>query len=122
MEASEDKTLDKTKPGNEDKTTSRNVDRLLPRGMQRKRSSQGPQGSCQPKKARDGTEEMMILRNLVPMLRDQRDSRLSQMDIIQETINYIDQLHKRVAQRMVSQTQVILECKYYENESITLSF
>merc|ERR1719232_1096573 len=44
---------------------------------------------------------MRKLQSLVPSLRD-FESGLSQVDIIEETISYIDQLHKRIAERMVS--------------------
>merc|ERR1719410_31919 len=45
---------------------------------------------------------MKKLKSLVPSLRDFESGGLSQVDIIEETISYIDQLHKRIAERMVS--------------------
>ena len=92
--------------GSNKEEKSSNGDRLMPRGMKRKRSLRESERS-ESKRVKDGSEEMMILRSIVPVLRDQPgEERISQFDIIQETINYIDQLHKRVAQRMVNQTQV----------------
>ena len=97
---------DVSRNGSNKEEKSRNGDRLMPRGMKRKRSLRESERS-ESKRVKDGSEEMMILRSIVPVLRDQPgEERISQFDIIQETINYIDQLHKRVAQRMVNQRQV----------------
>ena len=97
---------DVSRNGSNKEEKSSNGDRLMPRGMKRKRSLRESERS-ESKRVKDGSEEMMILRSIVPVLRDQPgEERISQFDIIQETINYIDQLHKRVAQRMVNQTQV----------------
>ena len=97
---------DVSRNGSNKEENSSNGDRLMPRGMKRKRSLRESERS-ESKRVKDGSEEMMILRSIVPVLRDQPgEERISQFDIIQETINYIDQLHKRVAQRMVNQTQV----------------
>ena len=78
-----------------------NTDRLLPRGYQRKRKS-SLREKCESKKSKEGEEEMKKLKSLVPSLRDFESGGLSQVDIIEETISYIDQLHKRIAERMVS--------------------
>ena len=78
-----------------------NTDRLLPRGYQRKRKSSSRE-KCESKKSKEGEEEMKKLQSLVPSLRDFESGGLSQVDIIEETISYIDQLHKRIAERMVA--------------------
>lgn len=81
-----------------------NIDRLRPRGRERnpKRPSSDSE-SNERKKQKEGHEEMEKLKTLVPMLR-LRDGRVSQMDIIEETISYIDQLHRRIAERLVAST------------------
>ena len=83
----------------ERRATVCNADRLLPRGQERKRGLEGREG--REKKRLAGSEEMERLRTLVPSLRES-SGRLSQVDIIEETISYIDSLHRRVAERMVS--------------------
>ena len=55
---------------------------------------------------KEGLEEMEKLRSLVPSLRES-DGRLTQVDIIEETISYIDSLHRRLADRMISGTPVL---------------
>ena len=77
-----------------------NVDRLRPRGSQRKRGWDRSEDGGDKKRLKEGSEEMEKLRSLVPSLRE-TSGRLSQVDIIEETISYIDSLHRRVAQRMV---------------------
>ena len=89
-----------TKENPEKVPVTTNTDRLLPRGYQRKRKSSLGE-KCESKKSREGEEEMRKLQSLVPSLRD-FESGLSQVDIIEETISYIDQLHKRIAERLVS--------------------
>ena len=78
-----------------------NADRLLPRGLQRKRASDVGDVGRERKKLKEGLEEMAKLRSLVPSLRES-DGRLTQVDIIEETISYIDSLHRRLADRMMS--------------------
>ena len=83
-----------------------NTDRLLPRGLQRKRASDVVDVGRERKKLAEGLEEMEKLRSLVPSLRES-DGRLTQVDIIEETISYIDSLHRRLADRMLSATPVL---------------
>ena len=78
-----------------------NADRLLPRGLQRKRASDVSEVGRDRKKLKEGLEEMSKLRSLVPSLRES-DGRLTQVDIIEETISYIDSLHRRLADRIMS--------------------
>merc|ERR1711953_637663 len=78
-----------------------NADRLLPRGHQRKRASDVCDAGRERKKLKEGLEEMEKLRVLVPTLRES-EGRLSQVDIIEETISYIDTLHRRLADRMMT--------------------
>ena len=81
-----------------------NMDRLRPRGMEKglKRPSSEVDAN-ERKKQKEGHEEMEKLKTLVPTLRV-RDGRVSQVDIIEETISYIDQLHRRIAERLVAST------------------
>ena len=82
------------------------MDRLRPRGMERSMKRSSPESdSNDRKKLKEGQEEMEKLKTLVPTLRE-RDGRVSQVDIIEETISYIDQLHRRIAERLVSSTTV----------------
>ena len=81
-----------------------NMDRLRPRGLEKnlKRRSTASDSNDR-KKLKEGQEEMEKLKSLVPTLR-LRDGRVSQVDIIEETISYIDQLHRRVAERLMAST------------------
>jgi len=87
-----------------------NLDRLTPRGNERKskRQLEADANTSERKKRKEGHEEMEKLKTLVPNLR-LRDGRISQVDIIEETITYIDELHRRIAERLAGDTDEINE-------------
>lgn len=90
------------------KTSNVNTDRLVPRSHQRKRElSSSSSHETREKRQREGAEELQRLRCFVPRLRDreQEGQRLRQVDIIEETISYISQLHRRIAERMLDQSE-----------------
>ena len=81
-----------------------NTDRLRPRGV--KRGADDDDDDVRTKKTRggreeDGLEELARLRSLVPSLVG-RGGRLSHVAVIQETIQYIDCLHRRILERASS--------------------
>lgn len=86
-----------------------NMDRLRPRGLEKNLKRRlTASDSNERKKLKEGQEEMEKLKSLVPTLR-LRDGRVSQVDIIEETISYIDQLHRRVAERLMASTVELRE-------------
>jgi len=80
-----------------------NMDRLRPRGVKRKEDTIQSLDDSKRQKITtlEGLEEFEKLKRLVPALRGKNDT-VSQVEIIEETIGYIDQLHKSIAERLLN--------------------
>ena len=79
------------------------MDRLRPRGVKRKEDTIQSLDDSKRQKITtlEGLEEFEKLKRLVPALRGKNDT-VSQVEIIEETIGYIDQLHKSIAERILN--------------------
>ena len=89
------------------KTSEGNTDRLVPRCVHRKRKRRSDQGKEEVKKLKEtGKEELETLRHIVPSLRLD-DGEVDTVDVIEKTINYIQELHEKIAQRMAQHQEKV---------------
>ena len=89
------------------KTSEGNTDRLVPRCVHRKRKRRSEQGREEVKTLKEtGKEELETLRHIVPSLRLD-DGEVDTVDVIEKTINYIQELHEKIAQRMAEHQEKV---------------